>query len=557
MDSQREVLTAEPTYKALLDYFNTNGKKLNMSEMFKSDPDRFSKFSQILNTADGDLLVDYSKNIVNDEVMKLLFDLARTRKVEQFRDAMFRGDKINFTEGRAVLHIALRNRSNSAIIVDGEDVMVGVNRVLAQMRDFTERVRNGDWKGFTGKTITDVVNIGIGGSDLGPLMVTEALKPYGTGPRVHFVSNVDGTHLAETLKKLDPETALFIIASKTFTTQETITNATSAKLWLLDRLQNPAAVARHFVALSTNGPKVREFGIDEANMFEFWDWVGGRYSLWSAIGMAIACFIGMDYFEQLLSGAYFMDEHFKSAPLEQNLPVILGLIGIWYNNFFGAETYTLLPYDQYMHRFAAYFQQGDMESNGKYVTRSGKRVDHMTGPIAWGEPGTNGQHAFYQLIHQGTRLIPCDFLAPVQTFNPVQGGLHHELLLSNFLAQTEALMKGKSREEARVELEKSGMSGEELEKILPHKVFEGNRPSNSILFTKLTPYMLGALIAMYEHKIHVQGVIWDINSYDQWGVELGKQLAKVIQGDLAGDATVTSHDSSTNGLIGFIKSHRC
>jgi len=388
-------------------------------------------------------------------------------------------------------------------------------------------------------------------------MVTEALKPYGTGPKVHFVSNIDGTHIAEVLKKLDPETVLFIIASKTFTTQETITNATSAKLWLLDRLQDPAAVAKHFVALSTNGPKVKEFGIDEANMFEFWDWVGGRYSLWSAIGTSIACYIGMDNYEQMLTGAHFMDEHFKKTPIEQNIPVILALIGIWYNNFFGSETYTLLPYDQYMHRFAAYFQQGDMESNGKYVTRNGKRVNYMTGPIAWGEPGTNGQHAFYQLIHQGTRLIPCDFLAPVQSFNAVQSGLHHELLLSNFLAQTEALMLGKSRDSAKEELEKSGMHGEELEHILPHKIFEGNRPSNSILFTKLTPFMLGALIAMYEHKIHVQGVIWDINSYDQWGVELGKALAKVIHGDLKGDATVTSHDSSTNGLVGFIKSHRC
>lgn len=552
----RPLLTEEPTYKALLQHFNGDGKKLNMAQMFQQDQGRFSKFSQLLNTADGDLLVDYSKNIINDEVMKMLVDLANARHVPEFRDAMFRGERINFTEGRSVLHVALRNRSNNAIMCDGKDVMPDVNRVLDQMRGFTERVRSGEWKGHTGQAITDVINLGIGGSDLGPLMVTEALKPYGTGPRVHFVSNVDGTHLAETLKKLNPETALFIIASKTFTTQETITNATSAKMWLLDRLKDPSAVAKHFVALSTNVPKVKEFGIDEANMFEFWDWVGGRYSLWSAIGTSIACYIGMNNFEQLLSGAHFMDQHFTTAPLDKNVPVILALVGIWYSNFFGAETYTLLPYDQYMHRFAAYFQQGDMESNGKYVTRTGSRVNYMTGPIAWGEPGTNGQHAFYQLIHQGTRLIPCDFLAPVQTFNPVQSGLHHELLLSNFLAQTEALMKGKSKAEAKAELEKSGMSGAELDSILPHKVFEGNRPSNSIVFTKLTPYMLGALIAMYEHKFHVQGVIWDINSYDQWGVELGKQLAKVIHGDLKTDTTVTSHDSSTNGLINFIKTHK-
>lgn len=551
------ILTEEPSYKALLSYFDEVGKKLNMSKLFKDDHHRFDKFSQSLHTADGDLLVDYSKNIINEHVLRLLFDLARARKVEDFRDAMFRGDKINFTENRSVLHIALRNRSNTPIEVDGKDVMPDVNRVLAQIRNFTERVRSGEWKGFTGKEITDVVNLGIGGSDLGPLMVTEALKPYATHLKVHFVSNVDGTHIAEVLKKVDPETVLFIIASKTFTTQETITNATSAKLWLLDRLQDPAAVAKHFVALSTNGPKVKEFGIDEANMFEFWDWVGGRYSIWSAIGTSIACYIGMDNFEQLLTGAHFMDQHFKTTPLEKNIPVILALIGVWYNNFFGSETYTLLPYDQYMHRFTAYFQQGDMESNGKYVTRSGERVNFSTGPIAWGEPGTNGQHAFYQLIHQGTRLIPCDFLAPAQTFNPVQSGLHHELLLSNFLAQTEALMLGKSHDAVKDELTSAGLRGEELEKILPHKVFEGNRPSNSILFTKLTPYMLGLLIAMYEHKIHVQGVIWDINSYDQWGVELGKALAKVIHGDLKGNDKVTSHDSSTNGLIDFIKTHRC
>jgi len=552
-----DLLTELASYQKLKDYFYGDGKKLSIQKMFDAEPDRFSKFSQTLTTpSDGDLLVDYSKNLINDGVMAMLFDLARARDIEGFRDQMFRGEAINFTEHRAVLHVALRNRSNTPIVVDGKDVMPEVNRVLAQMRGFTERVRGGDWKGYTGKAITDVVNIGIGGSDLGPLMATEALKPYGNGPRVHFVSNVDGTHMAETLKKLDPETALFIIASKTFTTQETITNATSAKLWLLEKAGDPSAVAKHFVALSTNVPKVTEFGIDQENMFEFWDWVGGRYSLWSAIGLSIAVFIGMDNFEQLLAGGHFMDEHFRTAPLEKNIPAILALIGVWYSNFFGSETFTLLPYDQYMHRFAAYFQQGDMESNGKYVTRGGKRVAYTTGPIVWGEPGTNGQHAFYQLIHQGTRLIPCDFLAPVQTQNPIQGGLHHEILLANFLAQTEALMKGKTAAEAKKELEAAGVEGADLEAILPHKVFEGNRPSNSILFTKLTPFILGVLIAMYEHKIHVQGIIWNINSYDQWGVELGKQLAKVIQGDLKGDEPVKGHDSSTNGLINFIKTHR-
>eukprot|EP00918_Siedleckia_nematoides_P034412 GHVU01074860.1.p1 GENE.GHVU01074860.1~~GHVU01074860.1.p1 ORF type:complete len:525 (+),score=69.12 GHVU01074860.1:151-1575(+) len=472
------------------------------------------------------------------------------------RDAMFGGEPINFTENRAVLHIALRNRSARPILVNGKDVMPNVNRVLAQMRDFTERVRSGLWKGYTGRSITDVINIGIGGSDLGPLMVTEALKPYGNGPKVHFVSNIDGTHWAETQKKLNPETSLFIIASKTFTTQETITNATSAKQWFLKYAKDQSAVAKHFVALSTNAPKCKEFGILEKNMFEFWDWVGGRYSLWSAIGLSIACYIGMDAFHSLLAGAHYMDEHFRSKPLEENVPVILALIGVWYNNILGAESYTLLPYDQYMHRFAAYFQQGDMESNGKYITRSGQRVTYNTGPIAWGEPGTNGQHAFYQLIHQGTRLIPCDFLMPVNTHNPVQSGLHHEILSANFLAQTEALMTGKSRAVAEAELQKSGMSPADIKHILPHKVFEGNKPSNSILFPKVSPFSLGVLIAMYEHKIHVQGAMWDINSYDQWGVELGKQLAKVIQPELKDNSPVSSHDSSTNGLINFIKSHR-
>lgn len=486
--------------------------------------------------------------------MGLLFYLARARHVEQFRDAMFNGERINMTENRAVLHIALRNRSNRPIMVDGNNVMGDVNRVLAQMRAFSDKVRGGEWLGYTGKPITDVINIGIGGSDLGPLMVTEALKHYAGDLKVHFISNVDGTHAAEVLKKLNPETALFIIASKTFTTQETITNATSAKLWFLQHAKEQAHVAKHFVALSTNAPKCQEFGIDAANMFEFWDWVGGRYSLWSAIGLTIACFIGMDHFESLLSGAHFMDEHFRTAPLEQNIPVILALLGIWYRNYFGAESYTLLPYDQYMHRFAAYFQQGDMESNGKFVTRSGQRVTYNTGPVAWGEPGTNGQHAFYQLIHQGTSLIPCDFLCPLETLNPIQDGLHHQILLANFLAQTEALMKGKTHYEVAAEM--AGMAQDEVQRQLPFKVFEGNKPSNSILFQKLTPHMLGALIAMYEHKIHVQGCIWDINSYDQFGVELGKQLAKVVQGDLKSSNPVDNHDASTNGLINFIKANR-
>ena len=553
---RRALLTSEDAWKNLQKFYDENGTKLNMPSMFSSDPSRFEKFSTTVNTKDGDLLVDFSKNLINDEVFQLLLQLARDRKVEEMRQAMFGGERINFTEDRAVLHIALRNRSNTPIIIDGKDVMPEVNSVLKHMREFTEEIISGKWKGYTGKSITDVVNIGIGGSDLGPLMVTEALQPYQKGPNVHFVSNIDGTHMAMTLKKLNPETTLFIIASKTFTTQETITNAESAKSWFLDAAKDDSAVGKHFVALSTNATKVKAFGIDEKNMFEFWDWVGGRYSLWSAIGMSIALFIGMDNFEDLLSGGHFMDQHFCTTPLEKNVPVILALLGVWYSNFYKSETQTLLPYDQYMHRFAAYFQQGDMESNGKYITRSGQRVDYTTGPVIWGEPGTNGQHAFYQLIHQGTRLIPCDFLMPVETQNPIQGGLHHQILISNFLAQTEALMKGKSKEEARDELSKSGMSGESLEHILPHKVFEGNRPSNSILFQKLTPFMLGVLIAMYEHKIFVQGTIWDINSYDQWGVELGKQLAKAIQPELKNNDPVSSHDCSTNGLINYIKKHR-
>lgn len=549
-------LTEDPAYKELQAFYDRLGTKLNLNELFKSDGKRFEKFSRCLKTPEGDFFLDFSKNLVDDEVFGLLIKLAKARDLEGARDRMFGGEKINFTEDRAVLHVALRNRSNTPVMVDGKDVMGDVNEVLGRIRKFTESVRSGEWKGFSGKAITDAVNIGIGGSDLGPVMVTEALKPFGGPLRVHFVSNIDGTHLAEVLKKINPETTIFIVASKTFTTQETITNATSAKNWFLETAKDPAHVAKHFVALSTNAVKVSAFGIDEKNMFGFWDWVGGRYSLWSAIGTSIALYIGMDNFEKLLEGAHFIDNHFRNAPLDQNLPAILGLLGVWYQNFFKAETHALLPYDQYMHRFAAYFQQGDMESNGKYVTRDGRRVEYPTGPIVWGEPGTNGQHAFYQLIHQGTRLIPADFIAPVETHNPVQGGLHHEILLANFLAQTEALMKGKSKEEAEKELVDAGMPADQIKLILPHKVFEGNRPTNSIMFQQLTPFTLGMLIAMYEHKIFTQGVIWNINSYDQWGVELGKQLAKIIQPELKDASPVSSHDASTNGLINFIKSHR-
>ncbi|NP_001233655.1 glucose-6-phosphate isomerase [Cricetulus griseus] len=550
-------LTQNRYFQKLQDWHRDNSADINLRSLFDADPERFNNFSLNLNTTHGHILVDYSKNLVNKEVMQMLVDLARSRGVETMRDNMFSGVKINYTEDRAVLHVALRNRSNSPIVVDSRDVMPEVNRVLEKMRSFCQRVRSGEWKGYSGKPITDIVNIGIGGSDLGPLMVTEALKPYASGgPRIWFVSNIDGTHIAKTLANLTPESSLFIVASKTFTTQETITNAETAKEWFLGASRDPSTVAKHFIALSTNTSKVKEFGIDPQNMFEFWDWVGGRYSLWSAIGLSIALHIGFDNFEQLLSGAHWMDQHFRKTPLEKNAPVLLALLGIWYINFYGCETHALLPYDQYMHRFAAYFQQGDMESNGKSITRSGTRVDHHTGPIVWGEPGTNGQHAFYQLIHQGTKMIPCDFLIPVQTQHPIRKGLHHKILLANFLAQTEALMKGKSNEEAKKELQAAGKSPEDLEKLLPHKVFEGNRPTNSIVFTKLTPFILGALIALYEHKIFVQGVIWDINSFDQWGVELGKQLAKNIEPELDGSAPVTSHDSSTNGLIKFIKQQR-
>ncbi|KAI5729576.1 hypothetical protein M8J76_004045 [Diaphorina citri] len=550
-------LLEEPVWKKLEEYYQNTGSKINFYELFKKDPARFEKFSLTIPTPgdEGNILIDFSKNRIDDQGMNLLFELAKARKIEEAREKMFNGERINFTEDRAVLHVALRNLSNRPILVDCQDVTPAVNAVKQHMKEFSEQVISQKWLGYTGRPITDVVNIGIGGSDLGPLMVTEALKPYAVGPRVHFVSNIDGTHLAEVLKKVNPETVLFIVASKTFTTQETITNATSAKNWFLQHSKDPASVAKHFVALSTNAGKVAEFGIDTANMFGFWDWVGGRYSLWSAIGLSIALNIGYNNFERLLAGAHFMDNHFQNTPINKNAPVILALLGVWYGNFFGSETHALLPYDQYLHRFAAYFQQGDMESNGKYVTRQGTVVNYSTGPIVWGEPGTNGQHAFYQLIHQGTKLIPADFIAPAISQNPIENNLHHKILLSNFLAQTEALAKGKSPAEAEAELKATGMPAETVKKILPHKVFQGNRPTNSIVVKKITPFTLGALIAMYEHKIFVQGIIWDINSYDQWGVELGKQLAKAIEPELQDKNPVTSHDASTNGLINFLKSY--
>jgi glucose-6-phosphate isomerase len=541
--------TISPAWNNLQNHYDAL-KDVQMRELFAQDPERFRKFSLDL---EG-LLLDFSKNRITGETLKLLRALAKERDVTDWTRKMFNGEKINITENRAVLHIALRNRTNRPILVDGKDVMPEVNAVLDHMDKFSRAIRSGQWKGYTGKPITDFVNIGIGGSDLGPVMVTEALKHYADGPNAHFVSNVDGTQIVETLKGLSPETTLFIVASKTFTTQETLTNAHSARNWLLAAAKDQAAVAKHFVALSTNEEEVRKFGIDPAHMFEFWDWVGGRYSLWSAIGLSIVLSIGFENFVELLEGAHAMDEHFLNAPPEKNLPLTLGLLGIWYNNFFGARTHAILPYDQYMHRFPAYFQQGDMESNGKGVTRKGDKLDIASGPVIWGEPGTNGQHAFYQLIHQGTQLVPCDFIAPIETQNPL--GEHHLILLSNFFAQTEALMKGKTADEVRRELEKEGLRGDALEKLIPHKVFTGNRPTNSILVHKLTPKTLGALIALYEHKIFTQGIIWNINSFDQWGVELGKQLAKAILPELERPGEVTSHDSSTNGLINRFKDYR-
>ncbi|HSQ25776.1 MAG TPA: glucose-6-phosphate isomerase [Anaerolineales bacterium] len=521
---------------------------LHMRRLFSQDPQRFERFSLHL----GDILFDFSKNRITEKTIPLLCYLARQAELPQSIEAMFSGQKINYTENRAVLHIALRNRANQPINVDGQDVMPEVNRVLDKMRTFCQVVRSGDWKGYTGKAITDIVNIGIGGSDLGPKMVCAALKPYAREDlRVHFVSNVDSTDLVETLKHINPETSLFLIASKTFTTQETMMNAHSAREWILNTAQSEAAIARHFVAISTNTQAVSQFGIDSRNMFEFWDWVGGRYSLWSAIGLSIALYLGMERFEELLEGAHQADLHFQHTPLEKNIPVIMGLLGIWYNNFFGAHSHAILPYDQYLMHFPSYFQQGDMESNGKSVTRQGEWVDYPTGPVIWGQPGTNGQHAFYQLIHQGTQLIPCDFLAAAQSHNPL--GDHHPVLLSNFLAQTEALMKGKTPSGARAELSAQGFTGELLETLVSAKTFPGNRPTNSFIYPRLTPRILGSLIALYEHKIFTQGVIWQINSFDQMGVELGKQLAKKILPELSSEGQVSSHDSSTNGLINILK----
>lgn len=542
--------TQTAAWQALQKHFDEM-KDVTIADLFAKDGDRFSKFSA---TFDDQMLVDYSKNRITEETLAKLQDLAKECDLAGAIKSMFSGEKINRTENRAVLHVALRNRSNTPILVDGKDVMPEVNAVLEKMKTFSEAIISGEWKGYTGKAITDVVNIGIGGSDLGPYMVTEALCPYKNHLNMHFVSNVDGTHIAEVLKKVNPETTLFLVASKTFTTQETMTNAHSARDWFLKAAGDEKHVAKHFAALSTNAKAVGEFGIDTANMFEFWDWVGGRYSLWSAIGLSIVLSIGFDNFVELLSGAHAMDKHFSTTPAEKNLPVLLALIGIWYNNFFGAETEAILPYDQYMHRFAAYFQQGNMESNGKYVDRNGKVVDYQTGPIIWGEPGTNGQHAFYQLIHQGTKMVPCDFIAPAITHNPLSD--HHQKLLSNFFAQTEALAFGKSREVVEQEYRDQGKDPATLDYVVPFKVFEGNRPTNSILLREITPFSLGALIALYEHKIFTQGVILNIFTFDQWGVELGKQLANRILPELKDDKEISSHDSSTNGLINRYKAWR-
>ena len=542
--------TQTAAWQALQKHFDEM-KDVTIADLFAKDGDRFSKFSA---TFDDQMLVDYSKNRITEETLAKLQDLAKECDLAGAIKSMFSGEKINRTENRAVLHVALRNRSNTPILVDGKDVMPEVNAVLEKMKTFSEAIISGEWKGYTGKAITDVVNIGIGGSDLGPYMVTEALRPYKNHLNMHFVSNVDGTHIAEVLKKVNPETTLFLVASKTFTTQETMTNAHSARDWFLKAAGDEKHVAKHFAALSTNAKAVGEFGIDTANMFEFWDWVGGRYSLWSAIGLSIVLSIGFDNFVELLSGAHAMDKHFSTTPAEKNLPVLLALIGIWYNNFFGAETEAILPYEQYMHRFAAYFQQGNMESNGKYVDRNGNVVDYQTGPIIWGEPGTNGQHAFYQLIHQGTKMVPCDFIAPAITHNPLSD--HHQKLLSNFFAQTEALAFGKSREVVEQEYRDQGKDPATLDYVVPFKVFEGNRPTNSILLREITPFSLGALIALYEHKIFTQGVILNIFTFDQWGVELGKQLANRILPELKDDKEISSHDSSTNGLINRYKAWR-
>ncbi len=542
-------ITLSPTWQALKEERKA-WKALHLRNLFARDKKRAERFSLQMD----DLLLDYSKNLIRPQTLRLLLRLAKEAGVETLRDAMFAGEKINLTEGRAVLHTALRNRSDRPVLVDGHDVMPDVREVLARMRAFADRVRTGKWKGYTGKPITDVVNIGIGGSDLGPAMACLALKPYGGNIRAHFVSNVDPSHLVDTLEDLNPATTLFIVASKTFTTQETLLNAGAARAWLTDAAKDEKAVAKHFVAVSTNETAVRGFGIDTANMFGFWDWVGGRYSLWSAIGLPIALYIGMDEFEELLAGAHDMDEHFRAAPLDANMPVLLALLGLWYNNFWDADSYAVLPYEQRLSRFTAYLQQCDMESNGKSVTREGKPVKVSTGPVLFGEPGTNGQHAFYQLIHQGTKLIPCDFLAAAESHNDVNG--QHAVLLSNFLAQPEALMRGKTGAEVETELAQAGLSKREIKTLAPHKVFPGNRPTNTLLYRKLTPRTLGRLIALYEHKVFVQGALWNVNSYDQWGVELGKQLAKVILPELTGKAAMKTsggHDTSTAALIARLR----
>lgn len=542
--------TSTASWKLLSEHFN-DAKSFDIKSLFRDDPKRFGNFTLSLD----DILVDYSKNRISNKTIELLVELATECGLDESITSMFKGAKINHTEKRAVLHTALRNRSNQPVLVDGKDIMPEINEVLSKMKSFSDNVHSGEWKGFSGKKIQSIVNIGIGGSDLGPVMVTEALKPYQIdGIETYFVSNVDGTHIAETLRKVNPETTLFLVASKTFTTQETMTNAHTAREWLLDYHKSEKSVASHFVALSTNVEAVAKFGINTNNMFEFWDWVGGRYSLWSAIGLSISLTIGHNNFEKLLEGAHAMDTHFATSPFEKNIPVILALIGIWYTNFYGYESEAILPYDQYMHRFAAYFQQGNMESNGKYVDNTGEKVNYQTGPIIWGEPGTNGQHAFYQLIHQGTKIIPCDFIAPAKSHNPI--GDHHPKLMANFFAQTEALMNGKTRVEVLEDLKQSGLPKDEIDKLLPFKVFEGNRPTNSILVKEVTPYTLGSLIAMYEHKIFVQGVIWNINSFDQWGVELGKKLAGEILPELGSEEKIISHDSSTNGLINQYKAFK-
>jgi glucose-6-phosphate isomerase len=543
-------LSHSAEWSALVSHYQDIGAQA-MTDLFSADPSRANRFTLSLNG----IYLDYSKNRITARTMELLMDLLRRSDIEKKRQAMFDGQRINFTEERAVLHTALRKPPGYTLTIDGEDVSSEVASVLDQMRQFCGRVISGEWRGYSGKKMTDVVNIGIGGSDLGPYMVTEALRPFAHGRlRVHFVSNVDGSHLAETLKGLNPETTLFIVASKTFTTQETLANAISAREWFLARAENQTHVALHFVAVSTNREKVAGFGIDTANMFRFWDWVGGRYSLWSAIGLSIALYLGFERFSELLAGAYAMDEHFLNAPLEANMPVILAMLGIWYNNFFGSHSLAVIPYDQYLHRFPAFLQQLDMESNGKRVDRVGRETEYATGPVVWGEPGTNAQHAFFQLLHQGPEIIPVDFIVPLKSQNPK--GEHHDMLVANCLAQSEALMRGKSEPEARIELEAAGHSGIDLKMLLPHKIFPGNRPTNTIVLDELNPFTLGSLVALYEHKVFIQGVVWNINSFDQWGVELGKQLAKAILPEFDSDASVQSHDASTNALVNRYRTFR-